>query len=278
MNSPSAHTAPGGQDTPGSEDLSACWSALREQSPLTHCLTNIVVAPFTANVLLAAGAAPAMVDNAHEAGLFAGAAGAVSVNLGTPYDDTTQAMRAAVRGAAEHGTPWVLDPVAAGALPWRTGIAHELIDSAPPAIVRGNPSEILGLAGAEGGRGVDSAHGAAEAVDAARELAGRTGGVVAVSGEMDHLTDGDRLVRVPHGHVWMTKVTGMGCALGALMAACAAVAVAAATSRSWPTAALTLAAEDAAQTARGPGSFAVALLDELHRLEPVDLAGRVGLR
>lgn len=263
---------------PGPEDLGTCWAALREQTPLTHCLTNIVVAPFTANVLLAAGASPVMVDNVHEAGLFAGVAGGLSVNLGTPYDDTTEAMRAAVRGAAEQGTPWVLDPVAAGGLPWRTGVAQELLDIGAPAVVRGNPSEILGLTGQQGGRGVDSAHAVADAVDSARELTARTGGVVAVSGEVDQITDGQRLVQVPHGHVWMTKVTGMGCALGALMAACAAVTEDPLVAATTATTALTLAAENAAETARGPGSFAVGLLDELHRLEPAELAGRVELR
>lgn len=85
---------------------------LREGSPLVQSLTNIVVAQWTANVLLAAGAAPAMVDNPHEAGLFAQVAGGVLVNTGTPYDDTTAAMRAAVQGAAQTGTP-------GSSTPWR---------------------------------------------------------------------------------------------------------------------------------------------------------------
>ena len=35
---------------------------MRDTGPLVQCLTNSVVTNFTANVLLAAGAAPAMVD------------------------------------------------------------------------------------------------------------------------------------------------------------------------------------------------------------------------
>lgn len=260
------------------DELAACWEALREQSPLTHCLTNIVVAPFVANVLLAAGASVAMVDNEHEAAGFAGVAAGVVVNLGTPYDDTVAAMRAAVRGAAEHGTPWVLDPVGAGGLPWRTQVARELIDLAPPAVVRGNASEILGLTGAGGGRGVDSTHSAEDAVTVAEELAADLGCAVAVSGPTDHLTDGRALLRLSHGHPWMTRVTGMGCALGALIAAGTAVARSPLVGAATATAALTLAAESAAEASAGPGTFAVALLDELSLLAPADLATRTELR
>ena len=98
-------------------DLADALTALRDKPPLVQCLTNIVVAEWTANVLLAVGAAPAMVDNPQEAGRFATLAGGVLVNLGTPYDDTARAMHLAVAGAKLMKTPWVLDPVAVGALP-----------------------------------------------------------------------------------------------------------------------------------------------------------------
>lgn len=257
--------------------LARCWEALREQSPLTHCLTNIVVAPFTANLLLAAGAAPAMVDNVHEAGDFAAVADGLLVNLGTPYEDTTAGMRAAVSGATGAGTPWVLDPVAAGGLAWRTGIALELLRGGGPTIVRGNASEVLALGGGSGGRGVDSAHTTADSLDTARQLAAEHGCAIAVSGEVDHLTDGDRLVRVESGDPMMTRVIGVGCALGALMAACAAVEPDPLVAATTATGALTVAAESAIQVGRGPGSFAVALLDELAALEPAGLAERVRL-
>lgn len=259
--------------------LGTCWDAVRDTGPLVQCITNIVVAPLTANVLLASGAVPAMVDNPRESGGFAAASGGLLINMGTPYAETADAMRAAVAGAATTGTPWVLDPIGAGALPWREGVAHELIDAAVPAIIRGNASEIIGLAGlGGGGKGPEAAHATEDAQAASRTLVERFGTVVAVSGPVDWLTDGDRVVRVPHGHEWMTKVTGVGCALGALMAACAAVCddrlVAAATA----TTALTLAAETAASTTRGPGSFAVALLDELYLLTGDALTDRVALR
>jgi hydroxyethylthiazole kinase len=197
----------------------------------------------------------------------------VLVNLGTPQDDTVAAMRAAVVAAGEARTPWVLDPVAAGGLAWRTDLAHELV-ALGPTVVRGNPSEVLALAGGAGGRGVDSTDAPEAAVDAARGLTDRVR-VVAVSGEVDHVLDATRLVRLSNGHPWLTKVTGVGCALGALMAAYAACTDDPLLAASAATAHLTVAADEAAAQAQGPGSFAVHLLDALELLTPDQLASRV---
>src|SRR3954447_13939422 len=136
--------------------IAATLSALRAQTPLVQCLTNVVAAQWTANVLLAVGAAPAMVDNPQEAGDFAAVAGGVLINLGTPYEETAAAMRLAVQAALAHQKPWVLDPVAVGGVAWRTKLAHELLAQAAPAVIRGNASEVLALAGGSGGRGVES--------------------------------------------------------------------------------------------------------------------------
>ena len=259
-------------------DCADALHALRERSPLVQCLTNIVVAQWTANVLLAVGAAPAMVDNPEEAGAFARIAGGVLVNLGTPYADTAAAMEQAVAAATDAGTPWVLDPVAAGALAWRTEIARKLLSDSP-TVLRGNASEVMALTGGAGGKGVDSVDTPEAALAAAVELAGLHGTVVAISGPVDHLTDGSRVVKVANGHPLLTRVTGVGCALGAMIAGFAAVlddpllaAVAA-------TATLTVAADAAASSSSvaGPGSFAVALLDQLATLTPAELAARVRL-
>lgn len=263
-------------------DLALTAGRLREEvrasSPLTHCVTNAVVTGFTANVLLALGAAPAMVDIVGEAGLFAGVASGLLVNLGTPTPEQREASREAVAGALAAQTPWVLDPVAIGTLPVRTALAHELAALRPTAI-RGNASEILALSGrSTGGRGVDATDHPDAAAEAAADLAGRHGTVVAVSGPVDLITDGRRIVRIANGHELLTRVTGGGCALGAVMAAFlgaarvsevdAFAAVAAASL------VYTVAADQAAETAEGPGSFAVALLDALATVTPADIAGR----
>lgn len=248
---------------------------LREAPPLTHCITNAVVTGFTANVLLAVGAAPAMVDIVGEAGLFAGFASGLLVNLGTPTPEQREASREAVAGANAAGTPWVLDPVAIGALPVRTALAAELASRRPTAI-RGNASEILALAGLSGGgRGVDATDSTDAATDAALLLAERHGSVVAVSGPVDLLTDGVQMIRIANGDPLLTLVTGGGCALGAVVAAFLGAARSTESSALGAVAAAslvyTVAAERAAAVSSGPGSFAVALLDALAVVQPDDL-------
>lgn len=248
-------------------DTVADLAMLRSGAPLTHCLTNVVVAGFTANALLALGASPAMVENAEEAAEVAAAAGAVLANLGTLSGERDAALRSATAGAREASTPWVLDPVAAGMSSYRSKLAADLV-AERPAIVRGNASEVLSLAGAEGaaGRGVDSLADSSEAVDAARAFAAVHGFVVAVSGVTDYITDGDRVVEVPGGHELMSRVTGMGCALGATMAAMLAVADSPLRAAVSASVAFAEAGERAERVSSGPGGFAVAFLDSLYEL------------
>ncbi|MGC0065900.1 hydroxyethylthiazole kinase, partial [Enterobacter asburiae] len=122
----------------------------RTRSPLTHCMTNDVVQTFTANVLLALGASPAMVIEAEEAEQFAGIADALLINVGTLTSPRAQAMRRAIESAVAAGKPWTLDPVAAGALTFRTRFCHQIL-ALKPAAIRGNASEILALAGMSAG-------------------------------------------------------------------------------------------------------------------------------
>ncbi|TQN40763.1 hydroxyethylthiazole kinase [Blastococcus colisei] len=253
-------------------ELNAAREAVRANAPLVHCLTNTVVQAITANALLAAGAAPAMVDAPEEAGDFAAVASAVLVNVGTVHRRTAEAMRLAARSAGTAGTPWVLDPVAVGGLAYRTELAAELV-ALRPTVVRGNASEVMALAGAgAGGRGVDSTAATDDAVAAAVGLALHTGGVVAVSGEVDLLTDGRRIVRVGGGSVLLTRTTGAGCALGALVAAYLAVTDDPLTGAAAAHAHVALAAEWATATAAGPGTFAAAWLDALDAVDGDALA------
>src|SRR5262245_65608797 len=101
-----------------------------------------------------------MVDNPQEAGDFSRVADGVLVNPGTPYSVTAEAMEAAAMAATAAGTPWVLDPVGAGPLKWRTSIAHRLLEERAPVVVRGNASEVMALDGGAGGKGVDASDSA----------------------------------------------------------------------------------------------------------------------
>lgn len=239
---------------------------LRASSPLTHCITNLVVTGFTANVLLAIGASPAMVVASEEVEEFAALADGLLVNVGTVTTSDAEAMNKAARSARSAGTPWVLDPVAVGPLRFRTELVVRLLDH-KPSIIRGNASEILALAGGSGGgRGADSTSESFEAVQAARELAHRAGSVVAVSGAVDYVTDGEDVIAVPGGHELLTRVTGSGCALGAVMAAFLGVSHSPLDAAVAASAVFAAAGERAAAESEGPGGLAVTLLDELHRI------------
>ncbi|HEX2176391.1 MAG TPA: hydroxyethylthiazole kinase [Nocardioidaceae bacterium] len=260
------------------KDAADVLQRVRQRAPLVECLTNLVVTGFTANALLAVGASPAMVDEADEAAELARAADALLVNVGTPSEASAAAMRAAAHAAHAVEAPWVLDPVAVGPLTFRTRLATELLTKGP-TVVRGNPSEVLSLAGATGSaKGVDSATDSASALLPAFELAQREGTTVAVSGVVDYVTDGRSVVEVGTGDAMMTRVTGVGCVLGALVAACCAVEESPLVAASAATAVLTVAAEVAAENSLGPGSFAVGLLDALYALDAGTLESHLAAR
>ncbi|EJG0604282.1 hydroxyethylthiazole kinase [Cronobacter sakazakii] len=237
---------------------------LRRHAPLVHCITNDVVQNFTANVLLALGASPAMVVDTDEAAQFAAIADALLINLGTLTRPQQQAMRAAIDSACAAGKPWTLDPVAVGALTLRTEFAQEIL-ARRPAAIRANASEIRALAGESGGgRGVDATESAHHAREAARLLARRSGAVVAVTGEVDYITDGERMVAVEGGTAMLTRVVGTGCALSAVVAACCALPGDRLKNVATACWLMKRAGEEALTVSRGPGSFASALLDNLH--------------
>ncbi|WP_103062827.1 hydroxyethylthiazole kinase [Actinomyces qiguomingii] len=257
-------------------DPAGVLEALRATGPLVACITNAVVTNFTANVLLAAGAAPAMVDVTGEAGPFATDASALLINLGTPQPEQRAAAVEAATAARAAEVPWVLDPVAVGTLVHRTALAHRLLQERP-TVIRGNASEIIALAGSGGGgRGVETADAVDAALDAARALSASTGAVVAVSGPVDAIVDDRRLVRVGGGSALLTRITGGGCALGALVAGFVAAGRAIGTDVFEATvachAAYSAAAELAAEAAAGPGSFQICLLDAVYTLDGDDIA------
>lgn len=258
------------RSAPTLDSVIATHAALRARKPLVQCLTNVVSSNFMANVLLSAGAAPAMVDNPEEAAAFARIAGAVLVNLGTPTSAQVESMRLAVAAAQEAGRPWVLDPIGAGGLVWRGAVAAQLL-AFKPAVIRGNASEIIGLAGlGSDAKGFDTSNDPAEAVQAARQLLAHTSAVSA-SGPVDHLVGWVAgtpwLVKVAGGSAWLPRITASGCALGALVAAYTAVADDHLTALTAAHVHFALAAELAEAKAQGPGSFAVAFIDGLDAVD-----------
>ena len=254
--------------TVSSTAVAHALTALRANRPLVHCLTNEVVQEITANVLLAAGASPAMVVAMEEAPVFTAISGALLINTGTPYPERVAVMKACAQAANDHGVPWVLDPVAAGATPWRTQAIRELL-ALKPTILRGNASEILALAGSgKGGKGDDSTDDSRTALSAAQRLAEETGTVVCVTGPVDYATDGKRTLSIAGGNVMTTLVVGTGCSLSALTAGFAAKAEDPLVATIACCQFVKRAAEIAGNASRGPGSFHDAYLDALYTLQP----------
>lgn len=195
------------------------FSRVRASSPLVHCLTNIVASAFTADLLAAAGASPAMIPAKEEAPDFTRIASALLINVGTLTSADFAAMVLSARTAKYAKRRWVLDPVAAGVTVWRDAmIAKLLIES--PTVIRANPSEIIALSGGEKtSKGVDSVLGSHQALDAAMSLARNTGAIVAVTGAIDYITDGNETLSVSGGDSGASRIVGTGCALSALCAA-----------------------------------------------------------
>ncbi len=252
---------------------------VRERKPLVHNITNYVVMNYTANALLACGAAPVMAHAAEEVEEMVSLAGALVLNIGTLSIPWIEAMIKAGKRANALHVPVILDPVGAGATALRTDSAKRLIEELSIQVIRGNASEILSLSRERPGsrtKGVDSVHTVDQVAQMAVGLAGDLKAVLAVTGVVDLITDGERVYRVMNGHEMMSHVTGTGCTATAIIGAFLAVdsdsLKAATTGLSY----FGLAGEKAAAKASSPGTFQIALLDALYEMKEEEL--RAGAR
>lgn len=251
------------QHDPDLAEVAHVLEAVRRREPLVHCLTATVSMGIVADGLLAAGARPMMTETLQEAPTLTTLADALVVNLGTLSTDAMDGIPATVELAVRDGRPWVLDPTAIGIAPVRTPLARALLASRP-AVVRGNASEVRALAGeGNGGRGADSGAETGCAEHAASRIAARTGGAVAVSGAVDLIVSAERRSRLERGTPLLTMVTGTGCLLAALTAACRAVEPDALTAALAASTWMALAGETAQERSPRPGSFRIHLLDTL---------------
>src|SRR4051812_21603377 len=249
---------------------------LRERKPLVHQITNYVVMNETANATLALGALPVMAHAREEVEEMVALAGALVLNIGTLSPHWVDAMVAAGRAANERGVPVVLDPVGAGATTYRTETAKRILDEVRVTVLRGNAGEVATLVGVEAEvRGVESIDAGGDPADLARQAARSLELVASVTGPVDHVSDGERVIAVANGHELLASITGTGCMSTAITGCFLAVS----SDRRLEAAAEALVAfgvagEDAAVGAKGPGSFHVNLYDALAALDPATLDGR----
>lgn len=254
--------------------------AVKKTNPMAPSITNTVTINFVANAQLAVGGSAAMVYMPDEGVGLAKAANSFYINVGTIFPIYDETLPATAKALHEAGKPWVLDPVAVGLGDLRTKLLT-CFKTYKPGIIRGNASEIIALAGLwelddiaynSNVRGVDSTDSVSAAKQAAIALAKYTGGAVAVSGEVDLITDGSIIAYSHGGSHLMEKITGSGCSLGGVAAVYATVAtpfIAALTA----SAVYNLAGKRAAALVDATGSFQVKFIDELYKATAQEIAG-----
>lgn len=248
----------------------------REQSPLVHNITNLVVMNNTANALLSIGASPVMAHESDEMEDMVSIASALVINMGTLSKRWVEAMIIAGKKATERGIPVVFDPVGVGATAYRSEVAQQIIEECKPTIITGNASEIMALSNENvESKGVDSSVSSNVALDSAKLLAKSTNAVIVVTGEIDYITDGVKVTTISNGSSMMPRVTGLGCSATAITAAFAGVEDDLILACASAMAVMGVAGEMSSELAKGPGSLQMHFLDQLYNLTGEDIEKRL---
>ena len=248
---------------------------IKTKSPLVWNISNFVSMDIAANMLLSIGASPVMAHAIEEAKSFANLSkainGALTINIGT-FDQHWQNCAIKIANEAKlHGIPWVLDPVGAGASDFRSKNAKELL-SLKPTVLRGNGSEIISISGiSNSGKGVDSTSSSNEALDAAIKISNDNDIIVAVTGEVDYVTNGSKVYAIHGGNEMMTKITATGCALTCLVGAGLTSKQDHLLSTANILGIYSLASDKACKVVKGPGSLRTELIDVMYNLAPEEV-------
>lgn len=255
---------------------------LRNKAPLVHNITNYVTVNDVANALLAIGASPIMADDMDETADITAISSALVINIGTLNKRTIASMIASGKKANELAIPVVFDPVGAGASKLRNDTTKEILEQIKIAILRGNLSEVSFVAGlAVSTKGVDSSEADEknDSVAVAKAVAKKLNCVVAITGAVDVISDGERVVKIANGHKMLSRVTGTGCMTTALVGAFAGAGKDYFTAAVGGVASMGIAGEIAFEKAGeiGTGSFHMAIIDALSQLDGELMAGRAKL-
>jgi hydroxyethylthiazole kinase len=237
---------------------------IKQQGPLVLNITNYVTMDFVANGLLSIGASPVMSHEPEEIQDLIAIASVVVINPGTLDENFVHLCEAACKAANQLNKPLILDPVGVGASSYRTAVSKKLISDYQIAIIRGNASEIMALAGLPlTTKGVDSNAGTAHAVASAKALAAQ-GSTVLISGAVDVVVNAEHEQGFSRGSAMMPMITGTGCLLSAVVAAFHAVQADAFAAASAAALFYSVCGENAAAQSSGPGSFKTKFLDSLY--------------
>lgn len=246
---------------------------LRNEKPIVHHITNYVTAECCADVALAAGASPVMASEPEEVEEITMASNALVLNLGTISQEKMVAMERSIVAAKAYKIPVVLDPVGVMTSSLRLHFALGLLATGAVSIVRGNLSECQALlTGKTGGKGIDNMEKSEDqglALKVAQEAALKFGCVFAVTGAVDHISNGKQAVVLNNGHPFLADITGSGCMTTTLVAASAAVAKDMLAAAALGVVIMGQSAELAAnflEKKDGPGMFKVRLLDAVYHV------------
>ena len=267
---------------------------LRTDSPLTQCITKVVTVKDCANAVLAVGGSPIMANEPEEAEEITGIANSLLINIGTLTTSQVETMKKSAKKAVQSNIPLVLDPVGVGISKIRNQTPIDIITESKPTIIRGNLSEIKAIAMLYGildectkAKGVDVAETdvineetISDQAVLVKNIASKLNTVIAVSGPIDIISDGESVYTIRNGDAMMSRITGTGCMLGCVIASYAAITtplVAAITG----TLVMGIAGQKAAikveTDGRGTGSFGVDLIDELSLLNEETLTSMSNL-
>lgn len=257
--------------------IGAVLQKVRVTNPLVHNITNVVVTNFTANGLLSLGASPVMAYAAEEVADMAKIAGALVLNIGTLNEAEINSMIIAGKSANQHGVPVIFDPVGAGATAYRTDTARKIINEIQISVLRGNAAEIANVAGRNRViKGVDAGGSQGNTVELAVSTAEKFKCVVIVTGPDDVISDGVTTYIVHNGDPMLTKVTGTGCLLTSVVGAFAAIEDDLLLASLAAVASYGVSAEAASTNTagRGPGTFQIEFLNQLHLVTPNEIEQR----
>jgi hydroxyethylthiazole kinase len=259
--------------------ISNVITKVRMNTPLIQAITNYVTINDCANILLAYGASPAMVEAYDEVFDFAKISSAIYINLGTLTKEQEIAAIEACISAKQNNVPVVLDPVGCAAIPRKIHVINRIMEFGRIDLIKGNPSEIKFLAGfASNARGVDSIDDGSDLTAACITLAKKYKCVVVATGKEDVITDGERTVLVLNDVEMLTKITGAGCMLGALCAATVAVEEDMFIAAVGAVAGMCIAGEMAFKESKVPGTFKCKLMDNIYLLEEKIIEKEVKLK
>lgn len=235
--------------------VAAVLARVAAARPRVQCLTNTVAQNLTANMLLAFGAIPSMAIHVDEVAAMADGAGAILINIGTINAESELAIPKLLEAARDRNKPLVFDPVFVELSPLRQHVAREVL-RLKDIVVRGNATEMAAIA---------------PAIEAASDH----NLTLVTTGKVDRIGGPGGDFSVAHGHPLMTKVTGVGCAAGALIAACCAVESNFSVASAAALTAYGIAGEIAAERCQGPGSFEWELIDAVAGIDEATLRSRM---